>query len=61
MAVLTDGVGVQDFLVQENTTLHFFAGEKDCYTYIRFLAVEEVVTVLQTLEVVEVVTSANTA
>ena len=39
MAVLTDGVGAQDLLVRQNSTLVFMAGEKECYTDIRFLAI----------------------
>ena len=38
MSVLTDGVGTQDFLVKQNTSLVFTAGERECYADIRIFA-----------------------
>ena len=39
MSVLTDGVGTQDFLVKQNTSLVFTAGERECYADIRIFAI----------------------
>ena len=39
VSTITDGVAAQDLLVEQNSSLVFAAGEKECYADIRIFAI----------------------